>query len=163
RVRQSSLDTYLPWLDEQWAASCRNGAELWRRLVARGFRGSLRVVSEWATRRRRAEKIDAENLQRIPSARTIARLMTFGRDRLSKAETVTVAALEAGVPALVEAREFVANFQAMIRHKTAAALTPWIERVSLLTGSMSRFAKLAAGLPPRARPRWWMMQSSLAV
>lgn len=128
RIRQSSLDPYLPWLDEQWATGCRNGAELWRRLRARGFRGSLRVVTEWATRRRRAEKADAENLQRIPSARTIARLMTSGRDRLSKAETVTVAALEAGLPALVEARELIASFQAMIRHKTVAGLTPWIER-----------------------------------
>jgi transposase len=128
RIRQSSLDPYLPWLDERWVAGCRNGAELWRRLTARGFRGSLRVVTEWATRRRRAEKADAENLQRIPSARTIARLMTIGRDGLSKAETVTVAALEAGVPALVEARELIDSFQAMIRHKTAAALTPWIER-----------------------------------
>ena len=83
RVRQSSLELYLPWLDEQWAAGCRNGAELWRLLRARGFNGSLRVVTEWATRRRRAEKADAENLQRIPSARTIAHLMTIGRDRLS--------------------------------------------------------------------------------
>jgi transposase len=139
RIRQSSLDLYLPWLDEQWVAGCRNGAELWRRLTARGFRGSLRVVTEWATRRRRAEKADAENLQRIPSARTIARLMTIGRDRLSKAETVTVAALEAGVPALVEARELIASFQAMIRHKTVAALTPWIERArASLVASFAR-------------------------
>ena len=78
RTRQSSLDQHLPWLDDQWASGCRNGAELWRRLKARGFRGSLRVISEWATRRRRAEKADAQNLQRIPSARTIARLMTIG-------------------------------------------------------------------------------------
>ncbi|HEX3942666.1 MAG TPA: transposase family protein, partial [Rhizomicrobium sp.] len=83
RTRQSSLDVHLPWLDEQWAAGCRNGAQLWRRLTPRGFRGSLRVVGEWATRRRRAEKADAENLQRIPPARTIARLMTIGRDTLS--------------------------------------------------------------------------------
>jgi transposase len=32
RTRQSSLDVHLPWLDEQWASDCRNGAELWRRL-----------------------------------------------------------------------------------------------------------------------------------
>jgi transposase len=96
-------------------------------------------VTEWATRRRRAEKADAENLQRIPSGRTIARLMTFGRDRLSKAETIMVAALEAGVPALVEARECIANFQAMIRHKTAAVLTPWIERArASLVASFAR-------------------------
>lgn len=79
RTRQSSLDQHLPWLDDQWAAGCRNCAELWRRLKARGFRGSLRVVAEWATRRRRVEKADAQNLHRIPSARTIARLMTIGR------------------------------------------------------------------------------------
>ena len=131
RTRQSSLDAHLPWLDEQWASDCRNGAELWRRLTARGFRGSLRVVGEWATRRRRAEKANAENLQRIPSARTIARLMTIGRDTLSKAETVTVAAIEAGVPTLVEAREIMAEFHTMVRRKTAADLTSWIERARI--------------------------------
>ena len=128
RTRQGSLDAHLPWLDEQWASDCRNGAELWRRLTARGFRGSLRVVGEWATRKRRAEKADAENLQRIPSARTIARLMTIGQDTLSKAETVTVAAIEAGVPTLAEAREIIAEFHVMIRSKNAADLTSWIER-----------------------------------
>src|SRR6201999_3242154 len=128
RTRQSSLDQHLPWLDDQWAAGCRNGAELWRRLKAHGFRGSLRVVGEWATRRRRAERADAENLQRIPSARTIGRLMTIGRDTLSRAETVTVAAIEAGVPTLVEAREIIAEFHMMILRKTASDLTSWIER-----------------------------------
>ena len=128
RTRQSSLDMHLPWLDEQWASGCHNGAELWRRLTARGFRGSLRVVGEWAMRRRRAEKADAESLRRIPSARTIARLMTIGRDTLSKAETVTVAAVETGVPTLVEAREIIAEFHMMIRRKTEAGLTSWIER-----------------------------------
>src|SRR5271169_4826694 len=53
RTRQSSLDAHLPLLDAQWAGGCRNGAKLWRRLKLDGFRGSQRVVSEWATRRRR--------------------------------------------------------------------------------------------------------------
>jgi len=56
RTRQSTLNAHLPFIDAQWATGCRNGAELWRRLQAHGFRGSLRVVSEWTTRRRRAEK-----------------------------------------------------------------------------------------------------------
>jgi len=46
RVRLSTLDSYLPWLDAQWAGGCRKGAELWRRMKARGFHGSSRVVSE---------------------------------------------------------------------------------------------------------------------
>jgi transposase len=143
RTRQSSLDQHLPWLDDLWVAGCRNGAELWRRLAARGFRGSLRVISEWATRRRRAEKADVENLQRIPSARTIARLMTIGRDSPTKAETVTVAAIEAGVPTLAEAREIIAEFHLMIRRKTEEGLIPWIERAraSLVASFASGVAK----------------------
>jgi transposase len=127
RVRESSLELHLQWLDEQWAAGHRNGAELWRRLKKQGFRGCARVVSEWAARRRRAEKADGA-LSRTPSAWTIARLLTFERDDLSKAETITVAAIEGGVPLLVEAREIIAGFQAMIRKKSLADLEPWLER-----------------------------------
>lgn len=82
---------------------------------AQGFRGSLRVIGEWATRRRRAEQANIERLQRVPSARTLARLLTTGRDRLTRTETLTVAAVEVGVPALVEAREVVSAFQSMVR------------------------------------------------
>ncbi len=128
RTRESSLDPYLPWLDAQWAAGLRNGCELWRRLGGLGFRGCLRVVSEWAGRRRRAEKAAVESLHRTPSARTIARLMTNGRDILSKSETVTVAAIEGGAPPLVEAREAIAAFHAMVRMKVDTELDAWIER-----------------------------------
>ena len=129
RVRESSLELYLPWLDAQWAAGQCNGAELWRRLKAQGFRGCLRVVAEWAARRRRrAEQVDGNALSRAPSARTIARFMTIGRDSLSKSETVTVAAIESSVPKLVEARSIIAAFQSMIRKKSLVDLEPWLER-----------------------------------
>ena len=91
RTRQTSLDHHLPFLEEQWRAGCRNGAELWRRLRAKGFRGSLRVVGEWATRHRQAEKASLQQLRKAPSARTIARLMTTRRDHLTKAERGDVA------------------------------------------------------------------------
>ena len=127
RVRQSSLEAHLPWLDEQWAAGLRNGAELWRRLRRLGFRGSLRVVGEWASRRRRSEKAESA-LGHAPAARTVARLMTIGRDNLTKAETVTIAAIENALPLLVEAREIVAAFQSMIRRKCTDDLEPWLDR-----------------------------------
>ena len=43
RTRQRSLDAYYLFLEGQWSGGCRNGAELWRRLQAQGFRGSLRA------------------------------------------------------------------------------------------------------------------------
>ena len=151
RTRQSSLDVYLPLLDAQWAAGCRNGAELWRRLKARGFRGSLRVVSEWRTRRRRAETASDQQLQRVPSARTIARLMTTARDHLSKADTVTIAAIEGGVPTLVEARSLLDRFHAMVRQKTPD-LDGWINDAapsllaSFATGVRKDMAAVAAAM-----------------
>jgi transposase len=127
RLRESSLELYLPWLDTRWAAGDRNGAALWRQLQEQGFRGSLRVVTEWATRRRQADKTD-NVLTRAPAARTIARLLTIGRDRLSKSETITVAAVEDGVPLLIEAREIIAAFQAMIRKRALDTFDHWMEQ-----------------------------------
>jgi transposase len=126
RTRQSTLDAHLPFLEAEWSNGCRNGAELWRRSKAHGFRGSLRVVSEWTTRRRYAEQAVDHRLQKVPSARSIARLMTIVRDQLSKAESITIAAIEAGAPALGEARKLVERFHAILRKKIAADLDPWI-------------------------------------
>jgi transposase len=127
RPRESSLERHLPWLDNQWAAGKHNSAALWRELRGLGFRGSRRVVTEWATRRRRADEANLERLKRTPSARTVARLMTTARDDLSRAQTVTVAAIEAAAPALVEAREIVEAFHTMIRKKKTTALDKWLE------------------------------------
>jgi transposase len=52
---------------------------------------------------------------------------------------VTVAAIEAGVPALVEAREVVALFQSMVRAMTPVKLEAWIERAgATLIASFAR-------------------------
>jgi transposase len=59
RVRERSLELPLQWHDEQWTTGQRNATELRRRLKRQGFRGRLRVVSEWAARRRRAEMVDS--------------------------------------------------------------------------------------------------------
>jgi hypothetical protein len=82
----------------------------------------------------------------LPSARTIARLMTTGRDTLSKSETVTMAAIENGVPLLIEARAVIAAFHAMIRKKAEAELGAWIEqaRSGLATSFANGVAKDSA-------------------
>lgn len=44
RIRENSLTPWLPQLEKEWVGGCKNGAELWRRLRAAGFQGSLRVL-----------------------------------------------------------------------------------------------------------------------
>ena len=127
RTRESSLDAHLPWLDARWSSEARNGAALWRELRDMGFRGSVRVAAEWTTRRRRAEQVNIEGLTRVPSARTVVRLMTMARDTLSRTLTVTLATIEAAVPTLVQAREIVDAFHTLIRRKQEAAFNGWLE------------------------------------
>ena len=141
RVRLSTIDVHLPFLDAQWTNGCRTGAALWRHLKLKGYCGSLRVVGEWATRRRRAEKVTDQQLQKVPSARTIARLMTTARDHLSKADAVTITAIEAQVPTLVDARTLIERFHAMIRKKAEAELDTWIT-----DASSSLVASFASGI-----------------
>jgi hypothetical protein len=86
------------------------------------------LVEEWATRRRRAEKIDVETFPRSDRPERVAPIMTVRGDTLSKAERITVAAIEAGGPTLVEARGIIAEFHLM----SGAGLPPSCHRASLV-------------------------------
>jgi transposase len=59
----------------------------------------------------------------------------------SKADTLTIATIEAGVPMLMEARSLIDRFHSMIRKKIAADLEPWI-----LDASASLVASFANGI-----------------
>jgi transposase len=126
RCRSNTLEAHLTQLGAEWDAGCHNGAELWRRLRGGGFRGGLRVVTEWTTRRRRSERAALGRPGVAPPARQLSHLMTTHREQLTKAEAVTVAAIETGVPALATARTVLDRFHRMLRIRDAAALTPWM-------------------------------------
>ena len=137
RPRGHSLEPWLDRLNTEWSGGCRNGAELWRRLRAAGFAGSLRVVTEWATRQRRADTPGAP--LRCPAPRALARLLTTARDKLTRTEAVIVATAERAVPDLVAARGVTDAFHALIRGRDAAGLDTWIE--TALTSPLESFAK----------------------
>ena len=65
---------------------------------------------------------------------------------------MTVAAIESNVPALVNAREIIAAFHAMIRRKAATELASWIDRartslvVSFATGVSKDQAAVRAAI-----------------
>ncbi len=139
RCRQSLLEPYVAKLRAEWDAGCRNGAELWRRMGAAGFRGGLRVVTEWVTRQRRSERADVHLARKAPPARLLSRLMTAQRLQLPKDDAVTVAAIETGIPALAFARDLVERFHRMLRARDVGALPGWLaETGSSLLASFGR-------------------------
>lgn len=137
RSRATTLEAHLALLGAAWDAGCHNGAELWRRLRAGGFRGGLRVVTEWATRQRRSEEAGAAMKRAAPPARHISRLMTMQREQLSRGDAITVATIETAVPALATARLLLERFHRMLRVHDAKALSPWLAEAgrSLLASS----------------------------
>jgi len=137
RPRASSLEPWLDRLNTEWGHGCRNGAELWRRLRAAGFAGSLRVVTEWATRRRRDNATARPG--RCPAPRALAWLLTLARDRLTRAEVVIGATAEQAVPPLVVAREAVDAFHGLIRGRVATQLETWLE--TAVSSPVSGFAR----------------------
>jgi transposase len=137
RPRASTLDPWLDRLSAEWSGGCRNGAELWRRLRGRGFPGSLRVVTEWATRRRRDEASGAP--ARCPAPRALARLLTIARDKLTRAEALIVAIAERAAPDIVAARDVVDAFHALIRKRDPSGLDAWIS--TALASPVASFAK----------------------
>ena len=137
RTRQSSLDPWLVRLEAEWTGGCRVGAELWRRLRASGFAGSLRVVGEWATRRRRDDRLGQPAGPSL-SARTIARGLTVERDSASARIALINATIETAAPELIAARNLMDRFHAMMRSNDAARLDPWI--ASAKEGKLASFA-----------------------
>jgi len=91
--------------------------------------------------------------------------MTINRNCLTKADAVVIAAIEAGVPSLIEARALVDQFHDMIRKKDEAKLDLWIANAkrslvsSFATGVLKdRAAVRAAILQP-----WSNGQAPLAL
>lgn len=82
--------------------------------------------------------------------------MTIGRDGLSKAETVTIAAIEGGVPQLVEARKIIAAFQSIVRKKSLADLDGWLElaRSSLVATFANGITKDQAAVSAAITSPW---------
>ena len=140
RSRMSSLDRFLPHLEAAWAAGTRNGAALWRAMRAEGFKGSLRVVTEWTTRKRKDEGTATPDQQpgKVPSARRIASMMTTERDRLSHAVARTMAIVGTAMPHLTAARDLLDQFHRMIQHRRDQGFDAWLAEAK--SGLMSAFA-----------------------
>ncbi len=140
RTRLSTLDPWRVQLEAEWNGGCHVGAELWRRLRASGFAGSLRVVGEWATRRRRDERL-GQPAGPSPSARTIARGLTVERHTGSARIALVNATVDTTSPDLIAARDLLDRFHTMMRSKDGAGLDPWIA-----SASESKLAGFAAGI-----------------
>jgi transposase len=76
--------------------------------------------------RRRADAVGAILPFKLPSARTIAQLLTGQHNHMSRADVILATTVERAVPALAVARDLVERFHAMLRSRSGAALDAWL-------------------------------------
>ena len=129
-------------------ATCRNAAQLWRELVALGFKGRQSIVRRWAGERRRtkpettpsAGSAAAPNWQ-APTGRKLARLLMANSATLSEPEGLFVARLLSEEPALGVAIRWAKQLNAMLCHRVSENLD---ELLHAADGTL--LAHFAAGL-----------------
>jgi transposase len=124
-------------------------------MKARGFQGTARVVSEWATRRRERKRPLIRTFRRCHPPEQ-QRLMMMARDHLSKTDCLTVAAIESSVLALVETRNLIRRFHAMIRKRIETDLEPWIAKAgaNLLASFAAGIAKFKTAVRAAITQPW---------
>jgi transposase len=126
RVRESSLEHHLSWLDGPLVVTTVPICGVASRCRALRGRSGLLESGRHAVGAPKRPMLKAYSACRPPELSPA--LMTNGCDALSKSETATIAAIEQGVPLLLEAREVITAFHTMIRKKAHADLDPWLER-----------------------------------
>jgi transposase len=142
RRRRSILDPHYALLERRWTEGCHNGAQLWRELRRAGFRGGLRVVTEWATRRRLAGRPGRSTLSTTaPPLRRVARWLTSEASALSTEERHCLDRLLAISAPLARARELALRFAAIVRERKAGDLDGW-----LVEAAESELRSFASGL-----------------
>ena len=143
-----NVTPYEAYLARRWSEGCRNGARLWRELRQQGYRGSVRSVVRWTTRRRQGERTEAADEIRMtaawpaPSSRRCARMLGMPRDRLATKERAFLGHLARGAPDLVRAGKLAVAFANLLHThrpdiaRARAALNRWIRsaRESALSG-----------------------------
>ncbi len=131
RSRQPMLAPYLDYLMQRWGEGCRNAAQLWREICARGYPGTQSPVSKLAARLRRREQAGLRPVPLPPAKQRLtvrqAGLLFLRRPddlKLRQRRVLNrLCALDASVAA---AYELAQGFATIVRERQSERLDAWI-------------------------------------
>jgi transposase len=152
------LSPHAAHLRQRWAAGCRDAAELWRELRARGFGGSSvtvrRYVMAWRAypyQRRTAGPGPAAGghapppaRARPPSPRQVRRWLLTSAAALEPAQRTYLERLVAACPPAAQARDLAVEFGRLLRTRDRPAFGPWLTAAA--TSGLPEFRELAGGM-----------------
>ena len=144
----SILDSFKPFLGRRWSEGCRNATQLWREILALGFRGRPSIVREWAAGHRgivlgRDGSVEQSlpPVWPVPTGYRLARLLTTSRSRMNAEERIFISHLLTEEPALGAAVTWAKRLNKLLRRRAVESLD---EVLAAATGTL--FARFAASL-----------------
>ena len=143
----SMLDPFVDMLTRRWNEGCRNAAQLWRELIALGFRGRPSTVRHWIGKRRRAAGHDGFTaaplppIWPVPRGYRLARLLMSDPSTLKAEDNLFRTRLLEDEPALGTAVAWALRLNELLRRKVTGDLGE-----ILTAADNTLLARFAAGL-----------------
>ena len=143
------LAPYEPYLIKRWAEGCRNRSRLFREIRLLGYQHSARTVSLFLKRLEQDPSASAATSARptvtkVPSARSVASLLVWRKDRLPEEERDYLRRLCDQEPTIALAYELAQEFATMARERTGQGFDVWLTRVT--TSGIDELDRFARGL-----------------
>jgi transposase len=144
----SMLDPFKTFLGRRWSEGCRNASQLWRELVALGFRGRPSIVRDWAASHRSGSfgtpgpaGHPLAPVWPVPSGYRLARLLMSSRSRLNAEERLFISRLFSDEPQLDVAISWAKRLNKLLRRRTVDSLDDVLK-----SAAHTLFGRFAASL-----------------
>ena len=133
----SRLDAYLPFLHARWAQGVRTPAVLWQELRNQGYPGTVRMIERYVvclgqrlqglTPQESAQFLQVATTFKTPSVRQVTAWLQRPLSALTVEQTQFVTPLGEGTPDVRVVRELALAFRQLMKARTVAALSAWVE------------------------------------
>jgi len=134
RNRSGKLSPYMDYMTKRWDEGCHNATQIWREIRKRGFNGSRRTVSEWATKKRKSMQSSGSDLASekiIPcSASRASWLLVSKEDELKEEDKQALERMKQADEKVAEAYDLGQRFTKMVRERKHESLPSWLEDVA---------------------------------
>ena len=143
RKRQSSFDTFAPFVLKRWQDGEHNGLTLWREIKEQGYSGSERTVYRYLETLKQAEVKASANLHRLHKFSASTAVWLFVRDptTLDEIERDDLTAFCQVSTTLKKAYHLIQLFLSMVHRREGHLLESWLEQiVSSDVPELQRFA-----------------------
>jgi transposase len=131
RARSSKLAPYMGYMIQRWESGCHNATQIWREIRKQGFNGSRRIVSEWATKKRKSMQSSGSDPvpeKIIPwSVSRASWLLVKQEEKLTGDDKAALERMKQADEEVAQAYTLGQRFAGMIRERQSESLLPWLE------------------------------------